>query len=164
MIHRGQIVENIVRKSGYHFTTIAAKLRISRNTLYNRFNNANLSYSCIADIGNIIHYDFSIDIPELKKEIGGGTENPVSGIQPSSNYSKLLRIENKYARLLEKYNKLIAMLVHVANHNELHELKDEVLTLIEKEKEEPKQPTEESKQIKPVNLVTDNPEAVDNIP
>ena len=56
------------------------------------------------------------------------------------------------------------MLVHVANHNELHELKDEVLTLIEKEKEEPKQPTEEPKQIKPVNLVTDNPEAVDNIP
>lgn len=164
MIHRGQIVENIVRKSGYHFTTIAAKLRISRNTLYNRFNNANLSYSFIADIGNIIHYDFSIDIPEMKKEMDGGTENPVSSLQKSSNYSKLLRIENKYARLLEKYNKLIAMLVHVANHNELHELKDEVLTLIEKEKEAPKHATEEAKQITPENPATGNKEATNNTP
>ena len=68
MIHRGQIVEKIVRKSGYSLTKLADKLKISRNTLYNRFDNANLGYRFIIEVGNIIHYDFTIDFPEMKKE------------------------------------------------------------------------------------------------
>ena len=47
--------------------------------------------------------------------------------------AELWRIESKYVNLLEKYNKLLAMLVKLSNENELHELKKELLELIEKE-------------------------------
>ena len=68
MKHKGQIVEKIVRRSGYSITKLAKKLQISRNTLYNRFANPNLGYSFIMDVGSIIHYDFTIDFPEIKVE------------------------------------------------------------------------------------------------
>ena len=136
MIHKGQIVEKIVRKSGHTFTNIATKLRISRNTLYNRFQNPNLSYRCIAEIGDIIYYDFTIDFPEMRKKMeASGESNPIL-IKSIHRSATLWRIENKYASLLEKYNKLLAILVKVANQNELQDLKDELLNLIEKDKEE----------------------------
>ncbi len=137
MIHKGQIVEKLVRKSGFTFTNIATKLRISRNTLYNRLQNPNLSYRFIAEIGEIIHYDFSLDFPELAKEMGEGGEPAI--IKPRHGSATLWRVENKYTSLLEKYNKLLALLVKIANQNELQDLKDGLLNLIEKDKEEEKE-------------------------
>lgn len=136
MIHRGQIVEKIVKKSGHTFTNVAAKLRVSRNTLYNRFYNANLSYSCIAEIGAIIHYDFTVDFPEMQKEIGNSDEHPRALLKPSHRSRALWETEHKYTSLLEKYNKLLALLVKIVNQNELQDLKDEVLGLIEEDKAE----------------------------
>lgn len=133
MIHRGQIVEKIVRKSGYSLTKLAAKLKISRNTLYNRFENANLGYRFIMEVGNIIHYDFTLDFPEMKKEPSlMGDNESLTPIREDKS-AELWRIESKYVNLLEKYNKLLAILVKVSNENELHELKKELLELIEKE-------------------------------
>jgi plasmid maintenance system antidote protein VapI len=67
-VHRGEIVEKILRKSGYSLTKVAKKLGISRNTLYNRFKNANLSYHFMMEVGKIIYYDFTIDFPEMKEK------------------------------------------------------------------------------------------------
>jgi transcriptional regulator with XRE-family HTH domain len=67
MFHRGQIVEKFVRKSGYSLSKLADKLHISRNTLYNRFSNANLSYRFIQEVGVIINYDFSFDFLKMPK-------------------------------------------------------------------------------------------------
>jgi hypothetical protein len=68
MSHRGEIVEKVVRKSGYALTKLVDRLDISRNTLYNKFNNASLSYRFIQEVGHTLHYNFSFDFPEMSKE------------------------------------------------------------------------------------------------
>jgi transcriptional regulator with XRE-family HTH domain len=121
MIHRGEIVEKFVRKSGYSLSKLADKLHISRNTLYNRFSNANLSYRFIQEIGVIINYDFSFDFPEMPKdEQATGDKN-----------SMLRHIENKYSILLEKHIKLLEILVKLANQAENYSLKQEINKFME---------------------------------
>lgn len=129
MKHRGQIVEKAVRQSGYSITKVAKKLGISRNTLYNRFGNPKLGYRFIVEVGNLIHYDFAPEFPEIKAEPQKGTE----GITPSINRStaELLRVERKYIVLLEQYTKLLGILVKLANENDLHVLKREILEFTE---------------------------------
>lgn len=128
MEHKGQIVEKAARKSGYSLTRLAKALGISRNTLYNRFDNPNLGYSFIIDVGNIIHYDFTLDFPEIKDEAKIAGENPIRSIDRGA--AELLRMEGKYIRLLEKYTTLLGMLVRLSNENELDALKKEILEFI----------------------------------
>ncbi|MHB9146883.1 MAG: helix-turn-helix domain-containing protein [Candidatus Amoebophilus sp.] len=116
MIHRGEIVEKVVRKNGYSLTKLAGKLEISRNTLYNKFQDANLSYRFIGEVGRILHYDVSLDFPEmLKEEFATGKKN-----------NDLISIEIKYSNLLEKHIKLLELLVKVANEAEAYALKQEI--------------------------------------
>ncbi|MEL6606959.1 MAG: helix-turn-helix domain-containing protein, partial [Bacteroidota bacterium] len=49
--HRGEIVEEAVRRSGFSIKKLAERLKISRNTLYNRFKEPELSYDFIAAVG-----------------------------------------------------------------------------------------------------------------
>jgi len=131
MKHKGQIVEKAVRKSGYSLTRLAKSLGISRNTLYNRFDNPNLGYRFIIDVGNIIHYDFTIDFPEIKDETALVGDSAMRSIDRGA--AELLRVEGKYIRLLEKYTKLLGILVKLSNENELHSLKKEILEFINQE-------------------------------
>ena len=133
MTHRGQTVEKIVRKSGYSLTKLAEKLYISRNTLYNRFDNANLPYRFIIEVGNVIHYDFTLDFPEIKKDPNLASENSLFNSAKEDKAANLWRVEGKYAYLLEKYTKLLGILVKIANENDLYALKKEIVELIEKE-------------------------------
>jgi transcriptional regulator with XRE-family HTH domain len=109
MVHKGQIVEKIVRQSGYSLTKLAERLGIGRNTLYNRFANENLSYHFIMEVGKIIHYDFAICFPEIKQE-GYVMEKEEKVIGLTS-------LESKYTNLLEKYSKLLELLIKVAHQN-----------------------------------------------
>lgn len=125
--HRGEIVEEVVRRSGFPITRLAERLKISRNTLYNRFRSPDLSYEFISAVSDIIHYNFSLDFPEL-------IENETS--EGSSQYTErntieLLRLERKYRDLLERYNKLLVILATVANTNELETLKKEITRFLE---------------------------------
>jgi transcriptional regulator with XRE-family HTH domain len=129
--HRGQIVEKVIRRSGYSITRLAKKLGISRNTLYNRFENANLSYHFIMEIGSAIHYDFTVDFPTMKEEIEMMRDIPIRSIDRET--LEIWRAESKYILLLEKYTKLLSMLAKVANINTLITLKKEILDFIEQE-------------------------------
>jgi len=131
MSHRGQIVEKIIRRSGYSITRLAKKLGISRNTLYNRFENANLGYRFIMEVGNVIHYDFTIDFPEMKEEIELMGDAPIRSLDRET--AELWKAESKYILLLEKYTKLLGMLAKLANENTLTTLKKEILDFIEQE-------------------------------
>ena len=91
MIHRGEIVEKRIRRSGYKLVKLAEKLNISRNTLYNKFKDANLNYRSIIEVGKVIHYDFSKDFPEIRSDI------ELQGEKLDS----LSKLENKYLHLLE---------------------------------------------------------------
>jgi hypothetical protein len=121
MIHRGEIVEKFVRKSGYPLTRLAAKLDISRNTLYTRFKSDNLSYDFIQDIGRVLNYDFSTHFPEMSKEVH------LTGIKSD----ELRSLENKYSTLLEKHIKLLEILVNLANQTDNQSLKQEINKFME---------------------------------
>ena len=131
MNHRGQIVEKVIRKSGYSITKLAKKLGISRNTLYNRFENADLSYRFIMEVGNIIHYDFTVDFPTMKEEIEAISNIPIHSVDRET--LEIWRAESKYILLLEQYSKLLSILAKVANTNTLTTLKKEILDFIEQE-------------------------------
>ena len=134
MTHRGQIVEKIIRKSGYKLVKLAEKLDITRNTLYNKFKNPNLNYRFIMRVGNVIHYDFTIDFPEIKQQPNLITENTRSILDKEDTSSHLYKLEIKYTHLLEKYTRLFEKLIKIANENEneLHSsLRQEIQKLIE---------------------------------
>lgn len=131
MLHRGQVVEKIVRRSGFPLTRLAHKLGISRNTLYNRFNNPNLGYRFIMAVGNTVHYDFTVEFPNMKEELEQSLEGPIQTID--SQTVEILCAESKYIKLLEKYAKLLSILAKLANYNTLPTLKKEILAFIEQE-------------------------------
>lgn len=94
MQHRGEIVEQAVRQSGYSLTKLTHRLGKSRRWIYHAFENPILSIDVILEISKIIHHDFSDEIIELKRY------NSLS-IEPTDYW------KNKYLDLLEKYNALL---------------------------------------------------------
>lgn len=115
LIHRGEILEKIVRKwcdeTGKSLKFIADAIGYHRNIVYRHFGDPKLSYSIIFKYGKTIDYDFSIDFPEMSKEIFQidkirGNED----ITYTSNEACLKEVEhwrNKYIALLEQYNTII---------------------------------------------------------
>ena len=127
--HRGEIVKEAVLRSGLPINKLAERLKISRNTLYNRFKDPEVSYEFIVATSKIIHYDFTIDFPELKTE--GNEMGDGAGHCLDRDTVELLKLEKKYIDLLERYNKLLVMLVKLASTNELEVLRKEILRFLE---------------------------------
>lgn len=128
--HRGEIVEEVIRKSGFSLKKLSERLGVSRNTLYNRFREAELSYEFILSVGNIIHYNFALNFPELQdKEVSTVSEGFAG--YADRDAIELLRLEKKYMGLLERYNKLMNILARLANANELETLRREILQFLE---------------------------------
>jgi hypothetical protein len=131
MIHRGQLVERIVRNSGYSLTKLAEDLGISRNTLYNRFNDPHLGYRFIIQVGKIIYYDFTIDFPDIKKDPSLKKDSSLTGdipipiLQREDGSARLWRIKAKYSNLVDKYIKLLNLLIKIAKQNEITHLEEE---------------------------------------
>ena len=123
--HRGEILEAVVRRSGYSLKFLAEKLGISRNTLYNRFKEHDLSYDFILQVGDAIHYDFTYDYPEIKTSVS---------VEKSQHAAELWRLEQKYRRLLERYNKLLSFLVRTANDYHVEQLQEEINVFLERPK------------------------------
>ena len=67
MQHKGEIIEQAVCKSGMPISKLAVKLGITRRTVYNIFDNKDVSLDQILEIGKIIHYYFYKDLKELCK-------------------------------------------------------------------------------------------------
>jgi len=120
--HRGEILEAVIRRSGYSIKALAERLGISRNTIYNKFKEHDLSYDFIVRVGNIIHYDFTHDYPEIKT---------IVSTDKAHHPAELWRLEQKYTRLLERYNKLLGFLVKTANDYHLEKLKREIDKFLE---------------------------------
>lgn len=66
--HKGQILEQVVRKKYSKLSELASKLGISRQTLYRRFEDKDLDLDFIKAVGKIIHHDFSAEFEELRIE------------------------------------------------------------------------------------------------
>lgn len=110
MQHKGEIIEKAVRQSGYSITKLAKKMGKTPRWMYYIFESSNVSIDYILEIGNLIHYDFSDQIKELKKykRLNNIDEFKDS---PSTYKSKTETVEywkNKYLELLEKHNLLLS--------------------------------------------------------
>ena len=129
--HRGKIVEEAIRKSGYTISKAAAMLGITRNTLYNKFKSPDLSYSFIAEVGSVIDYDFTRLFPALEStgDMDAFKEKALCYFE--RNASDFLLLEKKYVKLLERYNDLLVLLVQIANDHQLHSLKKQIAEFME---------------------------------
>ncbi|MEM7383168.1 MAG: helix-turn-helix domain-containing protein [Bacteroidota bacterium] len=127
--HKGQIVERVVRQSGYTITKIAVQLGVSRNTLYNKFENPSLSFEFIRKVGEIISYDFSRDFPDMQREAGEGGEG--IGSYTARREFELSGFMREYFALSRQHRSLLEFLVKLANENELVAIKREISRFVE---------------------------------
>lgn len=109
MQHKGEIIEKAVRQSGYSITKLAKKLGKSTRWMYYMFESSNVSIDYIIEIGEILHYDFSNEIKELKRyralhEVQAIKESETT-YKPEQEESEYWK--NKYLALLEKHNQLL---------------------------------------------------------
>jgi hypothetical protein len=120
-LHSGEVVEKILRNSGYSLKIIAKALNLSRTTLYKRVTEANLSYEFIWEVGKIIDFDFSTVFLGLKNKY----------TTPSSQ-NTILKIERKHRLLEKRYNKLLAITKTMVQANNFNHFQLE-LEALEKE-------------------------------
>ena len=120
--HRGKILEAVLKQSGYPLKVLAEKLGISRNTIYNKFKEYNLSYDFIVRVGELIHYDFTYEYPEIKSTVK---------INKHQHFAELWWLEKKYTQLLERYNNLFSFLLRMANDYNVERLKAEMDKFLE---------------------------------
>jgi predicted transcriptional regulator len=101
-VHRGEILERVVKQSSLSIKTVITRMNISRTTFYNHINKKDLSLDIIAKYGRIIGYDFSADFPEIKR-----TEAFINTKEPKT-FEEAIAERNtwreKYYDVLEKYN------------------------------------------------------------
>ncbi|MEY3048835.1 MAG: hypothetical protein RL365_873 [Bacteroidota bacterium] len=102
MIHRGEIVEQAVRSSGHNLSSLAKRFGKSRKWLYDAFDNPTLSIDYIFEIGKVIHYDFSNDLPEFRKTY---TSDAMDNLVEEPSW------KTKYITLLEEHQRLLARLL-----------------------------------------------------
>jgi hypothetical protein len=102
MIHRGEIVDQAVRASGHNLSKLAIRLGKSRKCLYDAFDNPTLSLDYIFEIGKVIHYDFSNDLPEFRRTY---TQDAIGDLVEEPSW------KTKYITLLEEHQRLLAHLL-----------------------------------------------------
>lgn len=109
MQHKGEIIENAVRASGYSITKLAKAMGKSRRWVYQVFENPAVPIDYVLEIGRVIHYDFSDDINELKAyRLKMSNQFFNEGMARFSSPDEEAEYwKNKYLAVLEKYNDLL---------------------------------------------------------
>jgi hypothetical protein len=101
-VHRGEILERVVKQSSLSIKTVIVRMNISRTTYYNHINNKDLSIDIIAKYGRAIGYNFSSEFPEIKR-----TESFINTKEPKTFEEAMFERNSwreKYYDVLEKYN------------------------------------------------------------
>ncbi|TSD67741.1 helix-turn-helix transcriptional regulator [Inquilinus sp. KBS0705] len=101
--HRGKKVEYIIKKRGLNIKDLAAEIEVNRRSMYNWFNQQELSPAIIIKIGRVIKHDFSKEFPELFS----GTEFHKEGSSSTYHHNsqgQQVNWKQKYIVLLERYN------------------------------------------------------------
>ena len=118
-MHHEELLKDTIKASGIPSTKIAKKLKISRKTIYNKFEQEVLPLDFLQSIGEIINYDFTKDIPLINQTINETTSNKAVMNNSSENRvyipetlspceKELFILQRKYIALLEEYNKLLS--------------------------------------------------------
>lgn len=112
MQHKGEIIEKAIRQSGYSITKLSKRLGKSARWMYYMFESSNVPIDYILEIGDIIHYDFSDEIKELKKYKLLAQKQELQDFKSAYEPGKetLEYWKNKYLKLLEEHNQLLKQL------------------------------------------------------
>lgn len=105
--HRGEILQDVVLKSGVKVSRLYGALGISRATLYRRFEDPNLDFDFIRRVGEIIYHNFAEEFRELAPAVA----EPVVVYQISSLEEckdKLLQVYGLYLEKTRQYDELKA--------------------------------------------------------
>ena len=62
-------METVLKQSGYPLKVLATNLGINRDTIHDKFKEHDLSYDFIAKVGELIHYNFAYEYPEVKNAV-----------------------------------------------------------------------------------------------
>ncbi len=107
-IHRGQLLESVMKASRLNIKFVAEKAGYSRSAYYKHKETKDLDFHILAAYGKALRHDFSEDIPDMPKYL---VEEPAEeyGKQPTLKDALKQRDhwKEKYYELLEKYNRLI---------------------------------------------------------
>lgn len=96
MNHRGEILKKALAATGVKLVSLAKSMDVDRKTIYNWFTTPNIPIEKMIEIGKILRYDFTTDIPEMRKFIPNTGTNDVE-----------LDYRTKYIMLLEDHNALL---------------------------------------------------------
>jgi transposase-like protein len=82
--HRGEVVKEALLKSGVKITKLCQELGISRPTLYRRFEEPNLDFDFIKQVGQLIYHDFGQDFKELTAPAVSVAAEPTSSTRSTT--------------------------------------------------------------------------------
>jgi hypothetical protein len=109
-IHRGEALEEAVKKTRTKVTQLVKKVGVSRGTYYNHIQDPKLSYEILEAYGKVLKYDFTQVIPQMPKYIFDEPEDTYG--KPNNLEEAIRQIDywkDKYISLLERYNSLIEL-------------------------------------------------------
>ena len=105
--HRGEILQEVVLKSGVKVSRLYGALGISRATLYRRFEDPNLDLDFIRRVGEVIYHNFAEEFKELAPAVAEpAAVYPVSDVEDCKN--RLLRVYELYLEKVQQYDELKA--------------------------------------------------------
>lgn len=106
IIHRGELLKAIVKRSDLNISQITRKAGYSRASYYLHINRGDLPFEILEVYGKALSYDFSEELPEMIKYVSY-LEPAQEYLNPQQAIREKDRWRNKYFELLEKYNLLI---------------------------------------------------------
>lgn len=109
-IHLGNVLEQVLRMERVGISELSRKLKVSRRTIYNWFEQENLNIQILLEVGNVIGHDFNAELPEAvmrnhRHLLNTEDISLVKGADVDNN--SVYFWMNKYVNLLEKYNDLL---------------------------------------------------------
>ncbi len=105
--HRGEIVHEIVLKSGVKAARLCQALGLSRATLNRRYQEPNLDFEFIRRVGEVIYHNFAEEFRELAPVVAEPVAvYQVGGLDECKD--KLLRMYELYLEKVRQYDELKA--------------------------------------------------------
>ncbi len=101
-VHVGKQLEDAVRASEWSITALAQKLKLSRKTIYNYFENPDLDEFIVKRFENVLH----VYILPIQNEGNLGNSSAANRSENPTEHSAQFW-KNKYLELLEKYSQLL---------------------------------------------------------
>ena len=107
-IHRGELLEKVVKGNPVSVTKLSKRMGISRGTYYNHVATADLPFELLERYGKILKYDFSADFPDMKSYT---FEEPIEAYGEPSTLEEAIRQRDHWKKEADKWkDKYIALL------------------------------------------------------